>query len=243
MKNEKSTETINESIENSMKWFQESAAAMTQTYDKQIEFAKNLYGKAFESTLEANKGKVGDTHGITEMLTKNMENFMKFTRTSLESAMHLGQQNNSPVFSKQNSEALISNYTEQMESVRALTEKQFDYFKKEFNALKSVLNPIIEKSKEDLEANFESSKETLKTISDLYFTRMHDSMEANKELLAELNTHMSKMMERNNKIWTDLLHQTETDTEKTHPEKASPSNRTAVHETGKKTHTSKDSKH
>ena len=89
-----------------------------------------------------------------------------------------------------------------------------------------------------MEANFEASKETLKGITNFYEKRIHDSADANKELLAELNTHMNKLVAVNNKIWSDLMHQTTAETnaaEKTTTTTA----KTAVQEPAKKLHTAK----
>jgi ribosomal protein S17E len=239
MKNGKTTETINESIENSMKWFQESAAAMTQTFDKQIEFAKNIYGKALETSLDGSKGKLGETHGITEMFAKNMETFTKFGQNAMETMMNFSKQNSSPFFTKQASDSLLSAYREQMETIQSLTEKQFEFFRTELNSMKTLMTPLMEKSKTDLDANFEASKKALKTITEMFETRMHDSAEANKELLAELDSHMNKLVTSNNKIWTELMHQSKE--EAAHEEKTAHTSKTAVQEPAKKAHAS--SKH
>ncbi len=241
MKNEKTSETLNESIENSMKWFKESTAAMTHAYDKQIEFAKDLYGKALETTFESGMGPFGDSLGMTNAITKTLENFTKFSNAYMESFRDFARQNGSSVLSKQTADSILSTYNKQMETIKELTEKQFDYLKTEFKSMQEAISPLLEKSKVDLESHFDSSAKAMKSITSLYEKRMLESTDSNKEMMAEVNAQMNTLLAASQKIWSDLLRATTAEAEKTTAASktaAHETGKTAVHETGKKVHSS-----
>src|ERR1700752_4240618 len=114
------TETFNENVSNSMKWFHDYSALILEAQTKQFKFATELFNNAFTSSF-ANFGKpnfatsFGGSEKITEMIQKNMETISKMSAENMKTIMELSTQANAALFSKEAMQQFTDAYTKQVE--------------------------------------------------------------------------------------------------------------------------------
>jgi hypothetical protein len=176
-------ELFTESAKVAEKWINEANSTLTEIYNKQINLASGFYNTFFNSMLGTNPDAKNNELDFSDFLSdfkgSNMALANPFLFLSFLNKVYkqaLGQSTN-----------LMALATKGQEQGQA----NWDTFSKKF--------------KESIESQFE----TLKNIQGIYFdsryTRMDISVEANKNILTEINNQFNLSSKQVKEFWTDVL--------------------------------------
>jgi len=203
------TETFKKSVNDTMKWLQDTTATIIETQNKQMKSASEMYSKAMSSTLEGiNKDNFKNSFGwsetVVEILKKNIETISDMSKASMKTAMEFGKQNGSETFSKEKVATIIESYKKQVEEIIAFNKKSFDNITKQFETTKTSFTPLAEKFKKEFESTIASSKEKIQSIIDSYSKIANPSVEANKDIFNKLKDQMNANFNTNLKFWSEL---------------------------------------
>src|ERR1700741_3395512 len=120
-----STETLNEGLNNSMKWFQESTNLFLEAQSKQMKFVSDLYSSSFNAAF-SNFGSFNNlnssfhgTEKMGELMKQNIEQVSKMTEANTKALLELGEQFNNTFFQKNSMDQLMEIYNKQMAVVMA----------------------------------------------------------------------------------------------------------------------------
>ncbi len=203
-------ETFKENVNSTMKWLQDTTAAIIETQSKQIKTASEMYNKAITETFGGiNKdnftSSFGTSEKVVEIMQKNIENISNLSKTAMKTAMDFGKQAETAASAKETVKQIFDSYSKQMETITAANQKSFESITKQFDTTKTTFAPLAEKFKKELETNVIASKEKMEAIIDTYKKIVTPTLESNKELFSKLNTQMNTSVNTNLKFWSDLI--------------------------------------
>jgi len=198
---------IQESANNSIKLFQNANAAITETQNKQMKAASDIYNKMVNSIqgdgkFDMDLGASGKS--IMDTMQKNMENFSNISKSTLKTLTDLGKQADTESVSK-DMKQIFDIYNKQVEELTKLNQQSFDALVKQFDASKSSFSPLTENFKKELDTVLDSSKETIQNTLNSYTKFVTSSVEANKEVFDKLVGQMNDGISANLKVWKDLM--------------------------------------
>lgn len=198
--------TLNKSVTDAMKWFQNNTSAIMETQSKQLEYANDMYSQMVNNYLgEIKKDNFNNSFDtskkIMDMMQKNVESFIKASNEAMKTIMEFGKQTDSKDILK----TMTETFSKQIDTITNVNKNTFDTLSKQFNVSKTAFGPAFEKSKKEFEANFKLSKETMQEIVDSYAKIKPQTTEANKKMQDDLNKNMNTMAQNNFKLWSELL--------------------------------------
>ncbi len=200
-------ETFKENVDKGIKWFQNANAAFIETQNKQIKVANELYNKAINSIQADGKANVdfgvsGKT--IIDEMQKNAETLSNISKAAMKKIAELGKQGDMGAVSKDVKE-VFDVYNKQVEELTKLNQQSFDTIVKQFDITKSSFSPLTGNFKKELDANLDSSKQSIEAITKSYADFAVSAVEANKEILDKLIVQVNAGITANIKAWKDLL--------------------------------------
>jgi hypothetical protein len=210
MTTETFADAFKKNVSNTMKLFQDSTTAIIDVQAKQVEFASNLYTQALDTFESINKNNLGNSFDspekMIEIIKKNFESISNLSKSTLKTALELGNRTFSTAFSKQVIDKISETYSKQAEEIAVFNQKYFDIMSKKFDTTAPFFNySLMEKLKKDFDANIEFSKEQLHSIIDSYNKITNPSFESNKFFLNEISKQIDTMVDTNLRLWSELM--------------------------------------
>ncbi len=179
-------EIFKNNMNDAIKLFQDTGAAVLEAQTKQIEFAGNFLKM--------------------DTLQKNFESILNFSKVAFNNALEYGKQANVNTFPKEMIDTIIESMNQQAENIRAFNQTYLDALTNQINSAKHLFDSsLTEKFKKDFDTNMASLKEMLKTITDNYSKLVDPSFETNKEFFHTLHERMDEAVNSNLKLWSEIL--------------------------------------
>lgn len=206
----KSAETFNDNVGNTMKWMQDSAALFLETQNKQLKFATDMYSQAINTSFENfSKGNFGNafetSEKLAEMIQKNIESISKQSEENMKTIMEVSTKVNSELFSKEAMNQIIETYRKNAEAITSFNQNSFDALMKQSELAKQFIKPLTENFKTEFETNIQLFNETVKEMMGSFSNLTNPSFETNKNIFGELTNKMQTIFKSNLKSWTDLM--------------------------------------
>ena len=205
-------ETFRKSAEDSMKWFSESAKAITATYNKQLELSSDIYKKFMEASLNA--GKENNFKPVMELfhkrielfktgLEKNSSLFKELIKTSVENF----SKSSDGLWSAEKTEMIMKTCRKQLELLTDSHQDYFDMLSKQMKEANVNIDwkKINEKFHNNLNESMEASQASIKSILESYKKQADTSSEANKKLLAEINKLIDTSSSTTVAFWKEMM--------------------------------------
>ena len=216
--NNRSKEMFHENVNAAQKGFNDTNAAITDMYTKQLSLISGFYTNFFNSMMGANKS-WGQDKGFMDMFQNN--SFSKlFTNPFSVGANNFQNpfismfQNNEMSKSFSNPINSFGNSFQNpfLTSVEKVYSQMADYnrnlftaFSKENSGQNVDLNEISKKYKDTVDSRLEASKNMLKSATEAYNKQFDSVIESNKKMIEEINTQFSSVVKQTQKFWADIL--------------------------------------
>ena len=202
---------IKDSMEKSMnegtKWFEESSKVLSGLYDKQFKFVLDSYTSfmdmAFEGIRNMPKGEE-----LTGSFQTRVNNFLK----TIEDSSSIMKKMFSTIIdnlSDESDKGFVKEISELMQNTYSKQTEQLLKFNKNLLSTENLQSSIklnkdiSEKLTKDLEKNFEASKKIIKSISDSYTKENSFSTKGGKKMLDEIFAEIDVVTKNNMKFWTN----------------------------------------
>ncbi|HXU27343.1 MAG TPA: hypothetical protein VN698_08935 [Bacteroidia bacterium] len=187
-----SNETLNESAKVVENLFNNTNAAMTDMYKKQMDLTTSFYNNLFGSKL-GNTNMWNQNSGFPNMFSNNMD-MTKWFSNPFANFSAVGMQN-----------PFMSPFDKTMKQMMEFNQNLLSAFTNGFSAKGNNFGAMSEEFEETIETRLEASKEIFNTISEAFKKKLESSVETNKKVIEEMSTQFNLVMKQNQKLWADLL--------------------------------------
>lgn len=206
----KTNETLNDNVNNAMKWMQESTALILETQNKQLKFATDLFNQTMNASLaNFNTGNFNtsfeSTEKTTDLIQKNIATMTKLYEENMKTIMDLNTEVGSKLFSKEILNQFLDGYSKQTEAITAFNQNAFDSVMKQSELSKTFFQPLAENFKTEFESNIQLYNDTVKEMMGSLSNFSSPNFEGNKNVFGELTNKMQNVFRNNLKSWSELM--------------------------------------
>jgi hypothetical protein len=205
-------ESFQKTMNDSMKWFQETTKMAADAYLKQVESASAIVN----SSLNKGFGVLGKemTEKATKLMSemkeitrKNLDSVASISKTTLENFTKFSKQKGPEAFSKENMSELFESYVKEAKTIEEFNKKFADSIQGQFTETTNQGQEVTAKLKKDFEKSFQSTQESFNTFRESFTKQTDTQGKSALEAFTGLNKELTSMVNQNMKLWSDFMNQ------------------------------------